>query len=107
MAAKLDFSFQSHRLADTYTWDLSVPRGSWARHVMPWGCLDLDMDGTSIMGFPYSHRQSPADCSAPLHSFRRQKNATKIEGSFDLLHALLAVSKMQTQASQQHGSSLS
>ena len=64
VAAKVDSSVKSQRLADIKTWDSSIPRGSWARHVMPWGCLDLDMDGTSIMGFTYSHGQSPVECSA-------------------------------------------
>lgn len=30
--------------------DRDVPKGSWAKEVMPWGCLDLDMEGTSSRG---------------------------------------------------------
>ncbi len=74
IAAKLSSPIKEMRLADNYIWDPSIPRGSWARHVMPWGCLDLDMDGTSTMGLTYSHGQSPVEYSAqeamPPHGVR-------------------------------------
>jgi hypothetical protein len=100
VAAKLSCPVKNQRLADIYTWDPSIPRGSWARHVMPWGCLDLDMDGTSIMGFTYSHGQSPAECSAPLPRqchvalLQAGRECIQTEGSCEL-HALLAVAQQR------------